>query len=102
MYYPIHKHLHIDYFRLQLTKSSSKTEIQTQVLEIGNKIKTWVVNRKPELTKSLEFTNRASDIVKQKTDIDLPLIVAKVFVGVGNMIVNSHDKVFHLYCLLVI
>ena len=96
MYHPIHKLLHIDYFRLQLSKSSSKTEIQTQVLEIGNKIETWVVNRKPELKKSLEFTNRASEIVKQKTGIDLPLIVANVFVGVGNMIVNSHDKVFHV------
>ena len=102
MYHQIHKLLHIDYFRLQLTESSSKTEIQTQVLEMGNMIRTWVVNRKPELTKSLEFTNRAFNIVKQKTGIDLPLIVAKVFVGVGNMIVNSHDKVLHLYCLLVI
>ena len=96
MYHQIHKLLHIDYFRLQLTKSSSKTEIQTQVLEIGNKIKTWVVKRKPELIKSLEFTNRVCDIVEQKTDIDLLLIVANVFVAVGNMIVNSHDKVFHV------
>ena len=62
-------------------------------------IKTWVVNKKPELTKSSEFTNRACDIVKQKTGIKLPLIVAKVFIGVGNMIVNSHDKVFHILVL---
>ena len=77
-------------------------ETQNQVIEVGKKIETWVVNRKPELAKSLEFTNRACDIVKQKTSIDLPLIVAKMFVGVGNMIVNSHDKVFHFYCLVVI
>ena len=77
------------------TKSSSNRETKSQVIEIGKNIETWVVNRKPELTTSLEFTNRTCDIVKQKTDIDLPLIVANMFVGVGNMIVNSHDKVFH-------
>ena len=71
-------------------------ETRTQVLEIGNKIKHWVVLSKPELTESLGFTNRASDIVKQKTSIDLPLIIAKVFIGVGNVIVNHNDKVIYI------
>ena len=57
-------------------------------------IKTWVVEWKPELAVYSEFSNKACDNVKQKTDIDLPLIVAKVFVGVGNIIVNHHEKVF--------
>ena len=97
----IYKLLNIEYyivwyFRFQSSKSSSKRETKSQVLEIGKNIETWVNSRKPELTTFLEFTNRACDIVKQKTDIDLPLIVANVFVGVGNMIVNSHDKVFHV------
>ena len=78
------------YFRLQVLKEERKIK----ALEIGKKIRTWVVNRKPELKKYLEFTNRACDIVKQKTEIELPLIVAKMFVGVGNMIVNQNDKVF--------
>ena len=56
-------------------------------------IKTRVASRKPALKKSSEFTNRACDIVKQKTGIDLPHIFAKVFIGVGNMIVNYNDKV---------
>ena len=73
-----------------------RVEEESKVLEFGMKIETMVVNRKPELTKSLEFTNRACDIVKQKTGIELPLIVAKMFVGVGNMIVNYDDKVFIL------
>ena len=63
-------------------------------MEIGKEIKEWVVKRKPEITKSFEFTSRACDIIKQKTEIELPLIVAKVFVGVGNMIMNHQDKVF--------
>ena len=71
-------------------------------MEIGKKIETWVVNRKPELTKLLEFTNRACDIVKQKTSINLPLIVAKMFVKVGNMIVNQKDKVFLFVIVLAI
>ena len=79
-----------------MAKSSSNTETQSQVLEIGKKIETWVVSKKPELAKYSKFANRACDIVKQKTDIDLPLIVANVFIGVGNMIGNSHDKVFHV------
>ena len=73
-----------------------RAEEESKVLEFGQKIETMVVNRKPELTKSLEFTNKACDIVKQKTGIKLPLIVAKMFVGVGNMIVNNDDKVFFL------
>ena len=66
------------------------------MLESGKKIETWLVNRKPELTEYLESTNRACDILKQKTGIELPLIIAKVFVGVGIMIVNHQDKVFHI------
>ena len=62
--------------------------------KIGKKIENWVVNKKPELLDSLEFTHRACDIVKQKTNIDLPLVVTKMFVGVGSIIVNYHDKVF--------
>ena len=68
-------------------KSSSKKDI-------GKMIKTWFVRLKPELALYSEFTNRACDIVKQKTDINLPLIVEKVFVGVGNITVIHHDKVF--------
>jgi hypothetical protein len=80
---------------LQLAKSKQKKEKKGQVLEIGKKIETWVVKRKPVLSKYLEFTNRTCDFVKQKTDIELPLVVAKVFIGVGNMIINHHDKVFN-------
>ena len=58
-------------------------------------IKTLVIKWNPELAKYSEFTNKACNIVKQKTDIDLPLIVTKVFVGVGNIIVNHHEKVFY-------
>ena len=58
-----------------------------------------MVNRKPELTKYLEFTNKACNFAKQKTGLELPLIVAKVFVGVGNMIVNHHPKVFYVFII---
>ena len=71
-------------------------EEESKVLEFGKKIETKIVNRKPELTISLDFTNRACNIVKQKTGIKLPLVVAKMFVGVGNMIVNYDNKVFFL------
>ena len=85
---------------MQLPKSNLKKETKDKVLEIGKKIETWVVNRKPELTKYLEFTHRACDFVKQKTDIELMLVVAKVFIGVGNIVVNHHDKVFFVFIIV--
>ena len=82
------------YFRLLISKSCYKKENKNKVLENGMKIQTWLVNWKPELSKYMEFTNKAFDFIKHKTDIELPLIIAKVFVGVGNMIFNFQDKVY--------
>ena len=78
---------------MQIAKSKPKREKKGKVLEIGKKIEIWVVKRKPELTEYLEFTDKANNLVKQKTGIELPLIVAKVFIGVGNIIGKHHDKV---------
>ena len=84
---------------MQIAKLTPKKERKDKVLDIGKKIETWVVNRKPEVTKYLEFTNKACDFAKQKTGLDFPLVVAKVFVGVGNMIVNHHPKVLYFFIM---
>ena len=86
---------------MQLSKLKPKKEKKDKVLELGKKIETWVVNRKPELTKYLEFTNKSCDFAKQKTGLELPLVVAKVFVGVGNMIVKYHPKVLYVFVNVV-
>ena len=78
---------------MELPKSNIKKEKKDKVLETGKKIETWLVNWKPELTEYLEFTDKANNLVKQKTGIELPLIVAKGFIGVGNIIGKHHDKV---------
>ena len=71
------------FFRLQVLKKKRRKE-EKKVKEIVKKIKAG----------HFKFTTRACAIVKRKTGIKYPLIVAKVFAGVVNMIVNHHDKVF--------
>jgi hypothetical protein len=71
------------FFRLQVLKKKRQKE-EKKVKEIVKKIKAG----------HFKFTTRACAIVKRKTGIRYPLIVAKVFAGVVNMIVNHHDKVF--------
>ena len=78
---------------MQIPASNSKKE--RKISENAMDIYTWLIKLNSKAENISEFTDRVVYSVKEKTGIKLPEIVSKV-VGLGNIIVKYHDKVFYI------
>ena len=63
------------------------------VLDHGRKIRLWVAKRRPQMAKSMLFTDKVLKAVGDVSGVGQIGHVGYIFVGVGNLIMKWNNKV---------